>query len=52
MKKQETRGGSRPNSGRKPKPYKTKVVTFRVREEWVDVIKKTVKDKINKLNKK
>jgi hypothetical protein len=38
------RGGKRPLSGRKKADYKTKTIAFRVREEYVDEIKKMVKD--------
>lgn len=48
--KKETRGGKRPFSGRKPAPYQTKTVAFRVRLEWVEVIKSTVKDKVAELS--
>ena len=43
-------GGKRKNAGRKPALYKTKTIAFRVREEWVDIIKKMVKAKISDLN--
>jgi len=49
-KKKETRGGSRPFSGRKPAPYQTKTVSFRVRVEWAEEIKAAVKEKILQLN--
>jgi len=49
--KKTTHGGSRPNSGRKGKPYKTKVLSFRVRVEHAAEVKKVVKDKIEELNK-
>lgn len=38
-----TRGGSRPNSGR-PKKAHTIVLSFRVREDQVDKVKKAVKN--------
>ena len=38
--------------GRKPAPYKTKVVAFRLREEHVQPVKKIVKDYINSQKKK
>jgi hypothetical protein len=44
--KKETRGGKRPFSGRKKADYKTKILTFRVRLEWVDEIKALVKSRI------
>jgi hypothetical protein len=39
-------GGKRKGSGRKPAPYKTKTVSFRIRVEWEEEIKETVKAKI------
>jgi hypothetical protein len=42
----QKQGGKRQNSGRKPAPYKTKTIAFRVREEWVEEIKKLVKERI------
>jgi len=48
--KKETRGGKRPFSGRKPVPYQTKTIAFRVRVEWVDVIKSMVKAKVAELS--
>lgn len=47
--KKETRGGKRPFSGRKKADYQTKIIAFRVRLEWVEVIKSTVKDKVSEL---
>ena len=44
------RGGSRPGSGQ-PKKAPTKVITFRVREEWVAIVKAMVKEKIEQLKK-
>ena len=44
------RGGSRPGSGQPKKPP-TKVITFRVREEWVAIVKAMVKEKIEQLKK-
>ena len=46
--KKENRGGKRAGSGRKKGP-KTKTVSFRVRKEFVDPIKKTVEQKIQEL---
>ena len=40
-------GGARPNAGRKPAPYKTKVVAFRLKEEHVKPVRKLVKDFVN-----
>ena len=37
------RGGKRPLSGRKKAPYKTTTVSFRVRVEFADGVKETVK---------
>ena len=48
IKKKETRGGKRPFSGRKKAEYETKIITFRVRLEFVEPIKKMVKDYIEK----
>jgi len=44
-KKKETRGGARPGSGQ-PKKAPTKTVSFRVRVEFVEPVKKLVKDAI------
>lgn len=38
------KGGKRKGSGRKPAPYKTKTISFRVRVEFAEPIKKMVKD--------
>jgi hypothetical protein len=43
------KGGKRKGAGRKPAPYKTKTISFRVRAEWVDQIKTLVKNKKNEL---
>ena len=51
-KKKETRGGKRPNSGRKKLEYETKSVSFRVRLEFIEPIKKMVKDFTKKQIKK
>ena len=48
-KKKETRGGKRPLSGRKKADYETKTIAFRVRVEWVEEIKSTVKTKLAEL---
>lgn len=45
--KKETRGGKRPLSGRKKAEYETKTIAFRVRIEFVDDIKKMVKDYVS-----
>lgn len=42
-------GGKRKGSGRKQLPYKTKTLSFRIREYWVEIIKETVKTKIAEL---
>jgi len=42
--KKETRGGKRPLSGRKKADYETKTIAFRVRVDFVEPIKKMVKD--------
>ena len=44
------RGGSRPGSGQ-PKKAPTKVITFRVKKEWVAIIKAMVNQKIEQLKK-
>jgi hypothetical protein len=43
-------GGKRKGSGRKPAPYKTVTIAFRVREEWAKTIKRLVKDKVTELS--
>lgn len=43
-------GGKRKGAGRKPAPYQTKTITFRVRVEWVDEIKSMVKAKVAELS--
>ncbi len=45
--KKEMRGGKRPFSGRKKADYETKIIAFRVRVEFVEPIKKMVKDYIS-----
>ena len=45
--KKETRGGKRPLSGRKKADYETKTSAFRVRIEFVEPIKKMVKDYVS-----
>lgn len=45
-----TRGGKRIGSGRKLANYQTKTIAFRVRVEWIAVIKSTVKDKVAELS--
>jgi len=41
------KGGKRAGAGRKPAPYQTTTIAFRVRVEWVDDLKKLVKDWLN-----
>ena len=45
------RGGKRKGAGRKPAPYKTKTLSFRIRVEWENEIKEIVKAKILALTK-
>lgn len=45
--KKETRGGKRPFSGRKKADYETETIAFRVRVEFVEPIKKMVKDYVS-----
>jgi hypothetical protein len=48
MKKKKTnRGGVRVGSGRKKADYETKTIAFRVRVEFVEPIKKLVKDYVS-----
>jgi len=44
------KGGKRKGAGRKPAPYQTKTIAFRVRVEWIEVIKSTVKAKVTELS--
>ena len=46
---EKIRGGRRENSGRKKADYQTKTIAFRVRLEWVELIKSEVKDKVSEL---
>jgi hypothetical protein len=48
--KQNNKGGKRKGAGRKPAPYQTKTIAFRIRVEWVEVIKSTVKAKVKELS--
>jgi len=41
------KGGKRIGSGRKKADYKTKTISFRVRVEFVEQIKKMVKDYVS-----
>lgn len=43
-------GGKRCGAGRKPAPYKTVIISFRVREECAAEIKEIVKTKIEEKN--
>ena len=45
--KKNTKGGKRVGSGRKKADYKTKTIAFRVRVEFVEPIKKMVKDYVS-----
>jgi hypothetical protein len=51
MQKILKQGGKRKGAGRKPAPYQTKTIAFRVRIEWVEEIKLMVKNKIKELSK-
>lgn len=44
------KGGKRKGAGRKPAPYQTKTIAFRVRLEFVEVIKSMVKSKVAELS--
>ncbi len=45
-----TKGGKRKGAGRKPASYQTKTIAFRVRLEYVEVIKSMVKAKVTELS--
>ena len=45
--KKSTKGGKRIGSGRKKADYETKTIAFRVRVEFVEPIKKMVKDYVS-----
>ena len=51
MASNKIKGGKRKGAGRKPAPYKTKTIAFRVRLEWVELIKSMVKSKVAELSK-
>jgi hypothetical protein len=51
MQKILKQGGKRKGAGRKPAPYQTKTIAFRVRIEWVEEIKLMVKNKIKEFDK-
>jgi hypothetical protein len=44
------KGGKRVGSGRKKANYQTTTIAFRVRVEWAEVIKLTVKAKVSELS--
>lgn len=46
----KNKGGKRKGAGRKTAPYQTKTIAFRVRIEWVEVIKLIVKSKVEELS--
>jgi len=46
-KSKTNKGGKRAGSGRKKAPYETKTIAFRVRVEFVQAIKKMVKDYVS-----
>jgi hypothetical protein len=46
-KKNKNQGGKRVGSGRKKAEYETKTIAFRVRVEFVEPIKKMVKDYVS-----
>lgn len=43
-------GGRRKGAGRKSATYQTKTIAFRVRLEWIEVIKSLVKSKVEELS--
>ena len=45
--KKNTKGGKRVGSGRKKADYETKTIAFRVRVEFIEPIKKMVKDYVS-----
>lgn len=47
--KTNVRGGPRKGAGRPPLEFETKTISFRIRSEWEDIIKDTVKRKMKKL---
>jgi hypothetical protein len=44
------KGGKRKGAGRKSAPYQTKTIAFRVRVEWAETIRSTVKAKVAELS--
>jgi hypothetical protein len=51
-KEQNTKGGKRKGAGRKPAPYKTTTISFRVREEWAKQLTELVKERVAELKEK
>lgn len=49
-KRKKNKGGKRVGSGRKKANYQTKTIAFRVRVEWIEAIKLTVKAKVVELS--
>jgi hypothetical protein len=47
MRKKKMQGGKRKGSGRKKADYETKTIAFRVRVEFVEPIKKMVKNYVS-----
>ena len=47
---EKAKGGKRIGSGRKKADYQTKTIAFRVRVEWAEEIKSTVKAKVAELS--
>ena len=45
----KSKGGRRKGAGRKPAPYKTKTISFRVRDEWIEEITMLVRSKVAEL---
>jgi hypothetical protein len=43
------KGGKRKGAGRKPAPYQTKTISFRVRVGWVDAVKAAMNREIERL---
>lgn len=44
-------GGSGRGQGRKPAPYQTTTIAFRVRTDWVEPVKEAVKKEVTRLKK-
>ena len=47
----ETRGGKRTGAGRKPAPYQTKTISFRVRVDLADDLRNSIKQFIKQYTK-